>query len=180
MVFLDLKKAFDIMDYDILAKRLSFMEYEKMELRWFKSHLHDRQQLCTVNGISSYLQYIKCGVPQESCLESLLFLLFINNMPLSLHNSKVTMYADDTSFAYASSGIDDITKSMNAELENLRKWLHGYQLTLNSAKTTSMIIDTDRKLHESDSRELIQEHFKISGEAIEHRTSAKYLRIIFK
>ena len=49
-------------------------------------------------------------------------------MPLSLHDSKVTMYADDTSLAYASNSTDDITKSMNAELENLRKWLHGNKL----------------------------------------------------
>ena len=89
--------------------------------------------------VSIYLQYVKCGIPQGSCLGHLLFLLFINDMPLSLHDSKVTMYADDSSLAYASSSIDDITKSMNAELENLRKWVHGKKLTLNVAKATSMI-----------------------------------------
>ena len=99
-------------------------------------------------------------------------------MPLSLHVSKVTMYADDTSLAYASNSIDDITKSMNAELENLRKWLHGNKLTLNVAKTTSMIIGTNRTLHQSNSGELIQAHFKISGEAIEQKTSVKYLGVI--
>ena len=56
---------------------------------------------------------------------------------------------------------------MNTELENLKKWLHGNKLTLNVTKTTSMIIGTNRKLHESNSGELIQAHFKISGEAIE-------------
>ena len=101
-----------------------------------------------------------------------------NDMPLSLHVSKVTMYADDTSSTYASNSIDDITKSMNAELENLRKWLHGNKLTLNVAKTTSMIIGTNRKLHQSNSGELIQAHFKISGEAIEQKTCVKYLGVI--
>ena len=85
-------------------------------------------------GISSNLQYIKCGVPQESCLGPLLCLLFINDMPFSLHDSKVTIYAGDTSLAYASNNIDDITKSMNAELENLRQWLHGNKLTLKLQK----------------------------------------------
>ena len=99
-------------------------------------------------------------------------------MPLSLHVSKVTMYADDTSLAYASNSIDDITKSMNAELEYLRKWLHGNKLTLNVAKTTSMIIGTNRKLHQSNSEELIQAYFKISGEAIEQKTSVKYIGVI--
>ena len=147
-------------------------------MKWFQAYLNDRQQICKVNGISSNVKYIKCGVPQGSCLGLLLFLLFINDMPLSLHDSKVTMYADDTSLAYASNSIDDITKSMNAELENLRKWLHGNKLTLNVAKTTSMITGTNRKLHQSNRQKLIQAHFKISGEAIEQKTSVKYLGVI--
>ena len=67
---------------------------------------------------------------------------------------------------------------MNTELESLRKWLRGNKLTLNVTKTTSMIIGTNRKLHESNSGELIQAHFKISGEAIEQKTSVKYLGVI--
>ena len=99
-------------------------------------------------------------------------------MPLSLHVSKVTMHADDTSLAYSSNGTDDITTSMNAELENQRKWLHANKLTLNIAKTTSTIIGTNRKLHQSNSEELIQTHFKISGEAIDQKTYVKYLGVI--
>ena len=72
------------------------------------------------------------------------------------------MYADDTSLVYASNSIDDITKSMNAELENLRKWLHGNKLTLNVAKTTSMIIGTNRKLHQSNRQEHFKRHIKIN------------------
>ena len=81
------------------------------------------------------------------------------------------MYADDSS-------LEDITKSMNTELENLRKWLHGNELTLNVAKTTSILIGTDCKLHQSNSRELMQTHFKTAREAIEQKTSAKYLGVI--
>ena len=66
------------------------------------------------------------------------------------------MYADNTSLAYVSNSIDDITKSLNAELEKLRKWLHGNKPTLNAAKTTFMIIGTNKKLHQSNSEELIQ------------------------
>ena len=91
---------------------------------------------------------------------------------------KVTMHADTTSLAHPSSRIDDITKSMNAELENLRKWLHGNKLTVNVAKTTPMIIGTSKELHQSNSGEFIQAHFKISGDAIEQKESVKYLRVI--
>ena len=75
---------------------------------------------------------------------------------LSLHDLKVTMNAVDSA--------EDITKSINAELENLRKWLHGN----NKLQTTSMIIGTNRKLHQSNCRELIQANFKISGEVVDH------------
>ena len=145
-----------------------------MEQTWFPSYLNDRQQLRKVNGISSNLQYIECGVPQGSFLGPLLFLLFTNNMSLSFHDSKVTINADDNSLAYTSNSIDDMTKSMNAERENIRKWLHGNKLTLYVAKTTSTIIGTNRKVHQTNSRELIQAQFKIPREAIEQQTSEKY------
>ena len=77
-----------------------------------------------------------------------MFLLYINDMPLSLKYSKVTIYTYDTSLAYASSGIGDITESLNTELENLKKWLYGNKLNLNVAKTTSIIIGTNKKLHQ--------------------------------
>ena len=88
------------------------------------------------------------------------------------------MYAGDTSLTYASSSIDDITKSKNAELENLRKLLHGNKLTLHGTKTTSIELGTNRKLHQCNSGELIQTHFKISGEEIEQKKSIKYLGVI--
>ena len=84
------------------------------------------------------------------------------------------MYADDTSLAHASNCIDEITDAVNTEIENLRKWLHGNKLTLSVTKKTSMTIGTNRKLHESNSGELIQAYFKIPAEAIEQKTSAKY------
>ena len=99
-------------------------------------------------------------------------------MPLSLCDSKVTMNADDTSLAYASNSIDDLARSMNAELENLREWLYGSKLTLNVVRTRSVIIGTSRKLHQSNSEELIHKHFKISGEVIEQKILVMYLAVI--
>ena len=81
------------------------------------------------------------------------------------------MNADDSA--------EDITKSINAELENLRIWLHGNKLTLNVIKTTSMLIGTKRKLHQSNCRELIQAHFKISGEVVDQKTSVKCLKLFW-
>ena len=112
MVFIDLKKAFDTVDYDVLAEKLYLYGVQNVKSKWFKSYLSEGQQLCKVNGISYNLQYIRCGVPQGSCLGLLLFLLCSDDMPFSLLASKVTIYSNDTSLAYASCSIEDITSDV--------------------------------------------------------------------
>ena len=77
---------FDTVDHEIPAKKLYLYGARNTELKWILSHLDDRQQLCKFNGISSNLQYIKFGVPQGSCLGPLIFLLFINDMPLLIQD----------------------------------------------------------------------------------------------
>ena len=144
IVFVDLKKAFDTVDHDILLEKLSHYGINNTEHKCFSSYLGNRRQCCRVNGITSNFENITCRVPQGSCLGPLLFLLYINDLPCVLKCSKVTMYADDTSLAHSAKDIKDITTNdiMNAELENLKVWLHGNKLSLNVAKTTSMLIGT--------------------------------------
>ena len=136
-MFVDLKKAFDTVDHEILISKLSHYGVKNTELKWFCSYLSNRRQCCKVNGESSNFEYLRCGVPQGSCLGPLLFLLYINDMPYALKYSKTTMYADDTSLAYSAKSVSDISNVMNYELESLRKWLFSNKLSLNVAKTTS-------------------------------------------
>ena len=53
------------------------------------------------------------------------------------------MYAEDISLAHSSKDVKDITSTMNVELENLTVWLHNNKLSINVAKTTSMLIGLD-------------------------------------
>ena len=101
-VFIDLKKAFDSVDHDILLQKFEKYGVIGLEHTWFSSYLKNRRQLCRVNGVASNMEEIKCGVPQGSCLGPLLFLIYINDLPFALKNSEVTMYADDTSMSYSS------------------------------------------------------------------------------
>ena len=98
VVFIDLRKAFDTVNNEILLFKLSHYGVIGIELRWFKSYLSDRQQYCSLSDSNSDLALVTCGIPQRSCLGPLLFLIYINDIHCATQNSKteIYMYTDDT------------------------------------------------------------------------------------
>lgn len=90
-VLLDLKKAFDVVDHDILCRKLKIYEFDNNNIVFFKSYLQDIvQQIQIANTISDKLP-IKFGVPQGSLLDPLLFILYINYLPLYIQNCQTDM-----------------------------------------------------------------------------------------
>ena len=138
------------MDHDILIAKLHFYGAEGVELDWLISYLSNRKQCCKVNGETSEIQDIQCGVPQGSCLGPLLFLIYINDLPLALQITKVTMYADDTSISFSSTSVSDLCNAINSDLQNLSSWLQGNKLSLNVANTQSIILYTVPNLRRLD------------------------------
>ena len=79
-VFVDLQKAFNTVDHQILSTKLNHYGIRGVSNDWFKSHLSNRNQYVSINGFDSGFAAINCGVPQGFVLGHLLFLLYMNNL----------------------------------------------------------------------------------------------------
>ena len=98
-IFIDLTKAFDVIDHLILLRKLQYYGIRGTPLKLLTSYLSDRTQQTFVDGVSSNFKEIKCGVPQGSILGPLLFLIYINDLTYSTQNDNLhyILFADDTS-----------------------------------------------------------------------------------
>ena len=108
VILFDLKKAFDTVDHGILKEKLKNYGIQNTELAWFGSYLLGRKQYCSLNGVSSETAEVLYGIPQGSCLGPLPFLIFINDLPLTLKNAEPSIFADDTSFTASADSIPSL------------------------------------------------------------------------
>ena len=134
-MFLDLKKAFDTVDLNILLAKL---EHYGLPTAWFRSYLKQRKQYTFVSGETSSLLEIPFGVPQGSILGPLLFILYINDLPLATELLSL-LYADDTSLFNESDSLESLYRDTNVKLLSAEKWFLANRLTLHPSKTRYML-----------------------------------------
>ena len=158
-IFLDLSKAFDTLDHNVLLSKLNYYGIKDTALDWFKSYLTNRTQYVDCNGISSSIREIETGVPQGSILGPLLFIIYMNDIHTVSDNLNFILYADDTtlsspmcSFTRGCDGnIDIVSTLINSELNKIADWLAVNKLSLNVQKTKFMIFHyRQRVLTEND------------------------------
>ena len=99
-VFIDLAKAFDTVDHDILLSKLEYYGVRDESLPWFNYFLERKQFMCIGSQISEELA-VTSGKPHQSILGPLLFIVYINELPHCVKHCSVNMYADDTAVFWA-------------------------------------------------------------------------------
>ena len=121
-VFIDLKKAFDTVNHELLLKKLSFYGLRGIAIEWITTYLTNRKQYVMAHGHSSSMRYITCGVPQGSVLGPVLFLLYINDICNISSLVKFVLFADDTNIFCSSNSLHDLQNLLNRELAKLFVW----------------------------------------------------------
>ena len=134
VVFIDLKKAFDTVNHDILCQKLEYSDIQDRDFAWFRSFLSSRKQYTRVNGVDSSIQEMKIRVPQRSCLGPLLFLIYINDLPRALKISRMFLFADDTCLYHQSNDKSLLNEAIIEDPTLVDIWLKGYKLSLNVMK----------------------------------------------
>lgn len=138
-VFIDLSKAFDTVDHNILLKKLENYGIRDCLLKWLKSYLSSRFQFVNIeNNIDKSLENVLkiiCGVPQGSILGPLLFLIYVNDLCKSSKKLSAIMFADDSNLFYSDTSLDNLFFTMNEELKNISLWFKANKLSLNVSKT---------------------------------------------
>ena len=115
-IFIDLRKAFDTVNHNILLTKLEHYGIRDNMLSWFQSYLSNRKQYVSINGEQSESNEINCGVPQGSVIGPLLFLIYINDLPNISDVLKFYLYADDTNIYYESNSLQIFEKTINKYL----------------------------------------------------------------
>ena len=130
MVLLDMQKAFDTVDHEILCSKLQAMGIHFDSVKWFKSYLCNCQQVFSVNQVESKPMNVTCGVPQGSVLGPLFF-CYVNDISTSI-NCNPLLYADDSVLFTSHKDTKVISDVMSRELESCRQWLIDNKLSLHA------------------------------------------------
>ena len=144
-IFVDLQKAFDMVEHDILSTELEHYGVRGLANYWFKSYLSDRKQSVSINDHDLNLASALYSVPHGIVLGSLLFLIYINDLSQAIKFCIVYHFADDKNLLHFSKSITKLIKCVNLDVKNLADWLNANKISPNVQKTELVISNHQRK-----------------------------------
>ena len=171
-IFIDLQKAFDTVDHNILLDKLAYYGIRGVANDWFRSYLSNRQQYLSINGHDSNKVVMKYGIPQGSVLGPLLFLIYINDLHKSIKYCSVRHFADDTNLLISDNSPKKIQDHVNSDLKHLCRWLRANKISLNKSKTELLIFKHPNKKINHEFK------FKMNGKKLYPSKYVKYLGVL--
>ena len=158
MIMLDLSAAFDVVDHDILLKKLALYGLDSATVGWFQSYLSGRSQQVFVEGSLSHSLGLEAGVPQGSVLGPLLYILFTNDLPEAVHDhlgsgdsffnvhcnscGGICSFADDSTFTISRSNPAELVPLIQKKYKDIARYMTANKLVLNSDKTHLLVMTT--------------------------------------
>ena len=181
-IFVDLQKAFDTVNHNILLNKLNHYGIRGIANDWLSSYLSNRSQYVSILGFNSETKFIKHGVPQGSVLGPLLFLIYINDLHHAIKYSKVYHFADDTNLLNINRSPKQLQKQVNIDLKLLYNWLLANKISLNCSKTELIFFckpgerppDIDYKIKMNGHKIIPSNYIKYLGIYLDSNLSGQY------
>jgi len=171
MILIDLQKAFDTVDHEILLSKIKHIGLSVEAIGWIKSYLADRAAFVEIEGEKSSNRDVKCGVPQGSILGPLLFSLYINDMSQAV-SCELLLYADDSCLTVTHRDVGYIEKTLNDNFSSLCEWLVDNKLSIHIGKTESILFGTQNNLNKNSDLNI-----RYGQQDIEQKQNVKYLGV---
>ena len=176
LLFIDFRKAFDLVDSRKLLRKLFHYGFDNTSLDLVANYFSDRSQSVKYNFQQSQPLNIRLGVPQGSVLGPLFFLIYINDLAFML-SLNCKMFADDTTLYDADEDINKLMLKFTDKLKPFIEWCKYNKLDINWSKTFFMII-TDRRIKKRPKEITVQDvpvtvvdNFKLLGVTIDNQLS---------
>ena len=145
-IFIDLSKAFDTVNHNILIGKLEHYGIRGNFLKLISSYLENRKQYTTLNNCKSSTDSMNYGVPQGSVLGPLFFILFINDLPNCYQLADFRIFADDTNVFFQSNDINYILNTAKNIMKAITSWFSTNKMTLNVEKSSFTIFKSPKKV----------------------------------
>ena len=169
-IFMDLSKAFDVLNHNILKTKLEHYGFRSNFLNFIMNFIENREYFVSANGHISHTRTVNIGVPQGSTLGPLLFLLYINDMVNCSNVLNFSLFADDSTASHSDSDLNTALDTLKDEFTKVLEWLSANKLIINLQKTHLMLF-TNRARPASIS-------LNIDDSIITEQTETKFLGII--
>ena len=162
MILIDIQKAFDTVNHDILLMKMEFIGFSEETTKLFKFCLSNRKFKVHIKNTFSEPRNLLCEVPQGSILGPLLFLLYINDMPQAV-DCELLLYADDTCLIFQHKDITEIVSALNKNFSRLCDWFVDNKLSIHfdEDKTRSILFGRKHKIKKSKPLKVQYNHIKI-------------------